>query len=75
MTSLSQRRVGVRALVERGVQERRACFLAQLKRSSLHYAARPKDDAALVERLRAIAARHPRYGYRRAWALLRVHLR
>jgi putative transposase len=28
-------------------------------------------DSALLEKLKAIALEHPRYGYRRAWAVLR----
>ena len=71
MTSPAQCRDGVRVLMERGVSQRRACFLTGLSRSSFHYVARAKEDALVLEQLRAIATRHPRYGYRRAWALLR----
>jgi putative transposase len=71
MTSVPEQRDSARDLMGCGVSQRRACFLAGLNRSSFHYAARARNDAAVVEQLRAIAARHPRYGYRRAWALLR----
>ena len=43
----------------------------RLGRSSLYYRPREDRDAALRQRLRELARRHPRYGYRRAWAVLR----
>jgi putative transposase len=54
--------------------QRRACRLVQLARSSGRYqarSARRQHNGQLVARLRQIARQHPRYGYRRAWALLR----
>ena len=42
-----------------------------MDRSSCRYRPRPSQDEQLCERLRALAARHPRYGYRRLGALLR----
>ncbi len=56
----------------RGVSGRRACRLMQVARSSLNYQSRMSARDALLElRLRSLAERHPRYGYRRAWAVLR----
>lgn len=43
-----------------------------MPRSSARYAAHPRDDAALAERLAQIGSRHPRFGVRRAHALLRA---
>jgi putative transposase len=45
--------------------------LLGVSRSGLRY--RPKEgrDEALRQRLLGLARRHPRYGYRRAWAVLR----
>ena len=42
-------------------------------RQSLECAYQPQrgSDEALVERIARLAQRHPRYGYRRIWALLR----
>src|SRR5262245_53376895 len=40
-------------------------------RSTLRYCPRDDRNAALRQRLRDLARRHPRYGYRRAWAGLR----
>jgi putative transposase len=45
--------------------------LAGLSRSVFQYAIRPRDEAAVIEQLRVLAAKHPRFGYRRMWALLR----
>jgi putative transposase len=42
-----------------------------LGRSTLRYRARADRDDALRQRLRDLARCHPRYGYRRAWAVLR----
>ncbi len=53
------------------MSERRACRLLGMDRSSCRYRPIPKGDEELCERLRALAARHPRYGYRRLGALLR----
>ena len=62
----------VRHVIERCTMSvRRACRLLGVDRSSYRYRPRPKDDKELCERLRALAARHPRYGYRRLGALLR----
>jgi putative transposase len=57
-------------LKQKGVSERRSCQLVGISRTGLRYHRR-KCDAELIESLRAIARQHPRYGYRRAWALLR----
>ena len=53
------------------VSERRACLAARQHRSAQRYARRcVADEALLRERLRLLARRHPRYGYRRIHALL-----
>ena len=63
--------MGARFLKEQAVSERRACVLANVSRSVFQYAVRAKDEAAPAQRLKELAAKHPRYGYRRIWALLR----
>jgi putative transposase len=53
------------------VSERRACRLTSQHRSSQRYRRwLVPDEAALRQRLRLLARRHPRYGYRRIHALL-----
>jgi putative transposase len=69
--TIAQRREAVQFLVEQGLSPSRACQLVQLARSTFHYQAQPDRNADLVEQLRALAAKHPRYGYRRIHALLR----
>lgn len=54
----------------RKVSERRSCQLAGISRPGFRYQSR-RADALLVEKLKAIASEHPRYGYRRACAVLR----
>ena len=59
----------------KSMSERRACKVVGLSRSSyrcLPQAQTPADpDAALREQLRTYARKHPRHGFRRAWAHLR----
>ena len=54
------------------MSERRACEAVGQPRGTQRYEpAEPDDEKALVKRMRELSARHPRYGYRRVWALLR----
>ncbi len=54
------------------VSERRACQVLDQPRSSQRYACCPRnDEVALVQRMLGLAAKRPRYGYRRIAALLR----
>jgi hypothetical protein len=70
VTCAADRRAAVKFLVKRRVSQRAACRLAGIGRSALAYRAKRKDDG-LPEELKELALRHPRYGYRRLWALLR----
>jgi putative transposase len=55
-----------------GMSERRACAVVGQPRSTQRYQPREADDEkALVRRMKELSAEHPRYGYRRVWALLR----
>ena len=56
---------------QKNCSERRACRIVRLPRATVRYTAKPRTDTALVERLTQIANKHPRFGYRRAWASLR----
>ena len=71
MVSAPQRRAGVEYLKKKGASERRGCVLVGISRSGFRYKSRRRDDTEIVERLRKISNKHKRYGYRRAWALLR----
>jgi putative transposase len=68
----ADRRAAVRFLTTRWkLSERSACGLAGISRSALTYRSRRKDEPKLVKDLKELARRHPRYGYRRLWAMLR----
>jgi putative transposase len=73
MSSAQQRRETVQQLRARGLSLRRSCALCHISRSSLRYQPQPRQRAQnqlLATRLHAIARQHPRYGYRRAHALV-----
>lgn len=53
------------------VTRARACGLVELERSSYYYRAHPRDNRALLIRLKELAAVRVRYGYRRLTILLR----
>jgi len=51
---------------ECGLSVRRACTLLSVARSALSYASRKAaQDAPVIERMKALSAQYPRYGYRR----------
>jgi putative transposase len=69
--SVAERREAVRALVTHGLSVQRACVLVQRERASFQYQPRSTADDRVVTEIAALAQAHPRYGYRRVWALLR----
>ncbi len=57
---------------EVNTSERRACKVLGQSRSTQRYRPRePNRDQRLIKRMLALVRKHPRYGYRRVWALLR----
>jgi putative transposase len=72
--SPARRRDAVLFLMRRRrVSERRACRVVGQHRSTQRYERlRPAYELRLVVRMNELAAAHPRYGYRRVWALLRA---
>ncbi len=72
MVNAHGRREHVRFAQAKGLSLRRACALFQVARSSIRYRSRMRvRDRELRQQLQTIATQHPRYGYRRAWAVLR----
>lgn len=71
MVGARQRRLGVELLVQHEISQRRACVLLDFSRSSCRYRLHPRAVGPVAERLKELAHRHPRYGYRRLTALLR----
>ena len=56
-----------------GLSQRRVCKALGVARSVVRYRARlPDKDQELVRRMRELARKHPRFGYRRVAALLRA---
>lgn len=54
-----------------GFSVSRACELATIHRASFQYKQRPVAEDDLVTELRTLAEQYPRYGYRRAWAVVK----
>lgn len=73
MVSPARRREAVeQAQTTLDVSERRACEVMKQPRSTQRYAAKARDgDRPLGQRMLELVRRHPRFGYRRIWALLR----
>ena len=58
-------------LVGYGCSVLRACELAHLQRATFHYQQRTRSEDKLLVELTSLAQHYPRYGYRRAWAILK----
>src|SRR3954451_23229723 len=54
-----------------GLSERRSCRIVGLSRSVQQYRPAPKNDVAVVGRLKELASENRRYGYLRLHAMLR----
>jgi putative transposase len=71
MTSARRRLIANELCVDFKVSQRRVARALGLARSNLRYAPVVSDErAALARRIENLAGLHPRYGYRRIWALL-----
>lgn len=65
MVSAQARREQVVFARKRGISSRRACALLSVARSALSYESRmPAKDQPLADELKALARKHPRWGYR-----------
>jgi len=73
VVTAAQRRQAVGGLQEAfGVSQRRACRVLGQARSTQRQKPKTREkERQLVARMLELVARHPRYGYRRIWALLR----
>lgn len=71
MVGAPVRRSQVAYVHHRGLSIRRACALLSVARSALRYESRiSKRDAPALSAMRELAARYPRYGYRRIQVFL-----
>lgn len=69
--SVAARRHQVAFAQARGLSERRACRLLSVARSALAYSSRLElRDRPVVDAMRELAGRYPRYGYRRIQVFL-----
>ena len=68
--SAAKRAAVVHARTVHGINERRACSIIRVDRSSVRYQSMRGDDAELRRRLRELAAERRRFGYRRLGLLL-----
>ena len=71
MTAPRRRLIAQELCDQFDVSQRRVALALDLARSSLRYAPVLRDEqAALARRIEELAGSHPRFGYRRIWALL-----
>ena len=70
MTAVSERRVFVAFAGTRELSTSCACGLVKVSRRRLGYVGR-RDDSALLARLKELAGKFPRFGFRRLHAMLR----
>ncbi len=70
MVGLAAARVAAGQLIGGGMSERKACRWLKVRRKSYRYRRKKADSGKLMERIRELALKHPRFGYRRIWALL-----
>lgn len=71
MVGCAARREVVEFIKSRNISERRGCILTGLNRKSHRYRHRRKPQKKLIRRIRQLAVKHPRFGYRRIWACLK----
>jgi putative transposase len=72
MTAARRRLIVAELCDEFAVSQRRACRALGVDRSGLRYVPLVRDERlALARRIEELAGAHPRYGYRRIWAMLR----
>lgn len=62
---IQEKREAIHFATEQGISQRRACFLLVIGRSTARYQTQGRDDTQLVERIRAVHAKAPRFGVRR----------
>jgi hypothetical protein len=71
MVGAQARREEIRYATGRGLSQRRACALLKVSRSMLGYAHRmPVKNAPVVEAMKTLSGKYPRFGARRIRVLL-----
>lgn len=70
MVGLAAAREAAGRLIVGGMSERKACGWLKVRRKSYGYRRKKADSSKLMKRIKELALKHPRFGYRRIWALL-----
>lgn len=71
--SAVRRREWVEQMVgEYAISQRRACRIVQVSRTVARYQSKPREDEAVVSALQNLAAQHPRWGFGKLFASLRL---
>jgi len=70
-TDASRPRPAAYAITTHGLSERRACCLMNISRSVYRYQRKQVDDGEIVEQLRQLAERKPRWGFGKMFQRLR----
>ena len=72
MVGVQARKKQVRYAIERGLSQRRACTLLDISRSNLAYKTKmPGKEAPVLELMKDLSGRYPRFGARRIQVLLK----
>lgn len=71
MVGVGERREAAALMMRIGVSERRSCGLLGLERKSYRYEPRERVRDPIVEKIKELSLKYPRFGYRRIWAMLR----
>jgi len=71
LTARERRPLVEYAIEAHGVSLRRACRCVGLSRSVWEYTPHPRDDTPVIEALTRLAERHPSFGFRKLYVLLR----
>lgn len=70
VTPEAKRKTVTHACCEHGINQRRACDILQVGRSSVRYQSKCSDDSDLRAAIRKVAIEHRRFGYRRIQVML-----
>ena len=71
MLTLAEGREYVALLQEQGLSLCGACHLVGVHRASVQYTPRPDTDAPLLAQIQQVAGKHPRWGVRKVYHVLR----
>ena len=62
MVGVPERREAAHDMIGKGLSERRACAILELRRKSYRYEPKQADTLTLIERIKELAMKYPRFG-------------